>query len=89
MWSWTHSTKELLKTSGGELNKTFDSEKITSLLFPGLNETFHLVAQLLIISRSLFIMIAVSAGSIPDAKQQVSSVKSKILDLMPLMMSFP
>ena len=78
--SLTRSTNESLKISGGELNKTLFSEKITSLLLPGLNETFHFVAQLLITSRSLFKSIAVSAGSIADANMQVSSAKSKISD---------
>ena len=50
-------------------------EKIISLVFLGLKETFHLNAQELIFSRSLFNCSAVIAGSEPVAISDVSSEK--------------
>ena len=53
-------------------------EKIISLDFLALNETFHFVAHSDILSKSLFNCAEVSAGSNPEAKRVVSSAKIKI-----------
>ena len=56
------STKTPFNIKGGELNKTFFSEKIKSLILQGLNITFHIVAHELRSSRSLLSIKAVSAA---------------------------
>ena len=60
--------KSFLNISGGELfNILF--VKIISLDFKELKVTFHLSAQVDILSKSLFNLFAVSVGSIPLAKE--------------------
>ena len=71
--SCTRSTKEPSRIKGGELKRYLFSEKIKSLLFEGLKITLHIFAHLLSLSRSRFRIWLVSAGSLPETKQQVSS----------------
>ena len=67
----------LLNIKGGELLSTL-LEKIMSFDFAALKVTFHLLAHSEILIRSLFKISAVSAGSLPDASNEVSSAKTKI-----------
>ena len=60
----------LLNITGREFAKSL-SEKIISLLFPGLNKTFHLLAQTEIVCKSLFKISVVTVGSGPDENKQV------------------
>ena len=69
----------LLNMTGKEFAKSL-SEKIISLLFPGLNKTFHLLAQTEIFCKSLFKISVVIVGSGPDANKQVSSANNKVSD---------
>ena len=72
---------------GGELFRHL-FEKIMSFDFLALKITFHLVAQLEIFIKSLFNCAAVSAGSVPDAKSEVSSAKISMSLSMSETMSF-
>ena len=74
------SMKLLFKVNGGELFKHL-FEKIMSLVFFGLNETFQVCAQIEILSKSLFSCLTVSAGSVPLASREQSSAKTNIRSL--------
>ena len=63
-------------------------EKMISFDFLELNVTFHLKAQFEIFAKSLFNCAAVSAGSVPVAKKEVSSAKIRISLTISFVISF-
>ena len=66
----------LFNITGGELLVTL-LEKMISLDFEALNETFQIFAQLEILTKSLFSAAEVRFGSLPTAVRHVSSAKRR------------